>query len=178
MKKKLIIGAIVAVIVIGAVWYYLKTKKGAAPSNNQQQNNTNPAQSINEVSKPASSPLILNPVSTASPVVEKITLVQSSPSNTNPVIKTQQVTYPSAPLAASKDSTLSSKAALTKILRSKKWNAGGEKTWTGEYLNIEVLPDGSVKIGDGYRGQVVDMSTIVTKERHGQTSTQVTWKAV
>lgn len=177
MKKKLIIGAIVAVIVIGAVWYYLKSKKAVAPTNNQQQSAPNPVQSINEVSKPASSPLILNPVATAAPAVEKVILVPSSPQTNGPVVKAPVTTYPSAPAAATKEGTLASKAALTTLLRRKNWRAGAN-TWTGEYLKIFVLPDGSVNIGSGYRGAVVDMNTIITKERNGQPSTEVIWRAV
>lgn len=183
MKTKLVIGAIVAVIVIAGIWFYFKSKK-------ESQQTPGATQVPAPSPSPVSSPQVSNPLKVASPILipdspplvprpaveEKATYVP--PTSFDDKFKASLVkTTSSIPVSATPAATPASQASLTKILRAKKWKAGAN-TWTGDYLNIEVLPDGSVKIGFGYRGQLVDMNTIITKERNGQPSSEVIWKAL
>lgn len=181
MKTKLVIGAIVAIIVIAGIWFYLKSKK-------EGQQTTGSTKADAASPGPTSSPQVSNPLKVASPILipsspkiqtaveEKITYVPP-PSLANKAYKSIGKTVSSTPVSATSSATPASQASLTKILRAKKWRVG-TNIWTGDYLNIEVLPDGSAKIGFGYRGKVVDMNTIVTKERYGQASTEIVWKAL
>jgi hypothetical protein len=59
------------------------------------------------------------------------------------------------------------------------WKVGnGNETYTGAKLNIRVEPDGSILIGSGYRGTLVDERTVITKERNGVASSEVIWQVV
>lgn len=67
---------------------------------------------------------------------------------------------------------------LEALLKSKNWIVKG---WAapkpGSSQAIKVNTDGSISIGSGYRGVLVDENTIVTRERNGKAEAEIIWKA-
>lgn len=79
----------------------------------------------------------------------------------------------------SQPTTRISAEEIQQALRAKSWIVAG---WTsprsGSTLNIRLNDDGSVIIGDGYKGSLLNENTIVTNSRNGVPETATKWTAV